>query len=280
MGLKECLLDELKQSEDGSGVTISGIDYDESMYMNMKTFWDRFSAGQFTHTVTCKTCGTISVTDEPFNELLLFFPQPHHDLDQDFTVEDLITHHGVTHDIDNYQCNICNGRMVATRVTAITTCPPILCIVLCHRKNDGRSINLAVQFPVSGFNITEDDLQYNLIGTIHHKPRGPDHGHYMSICQSQRSQSRNWFNYNDDKVSISKLTNIKQKDRVLKAHTKTATILFYVSGELQTRIGSRGLKLIYEMTQHHAHHQEIMKTAQWKGEGKTTLHQPHHLKVC
>ena len=165
-------------------------------------------------------------------------------------------------------------------VTAITTCPPILFIVICRRKQDGGSSKSSVQFPVSGVNITEDDLQYNLVGTIHHKPRGPDHGHYTSICQSQRSQSRNWFNYNDDKVSISKFINIKQKDRVLRAHTKMANFLFYVSGSLQTRIGSRGPKLIYKMTQHHAHHQEIMKTAQGKGEGKTMLHQPHHLKVC
>ena len=200
MGLKECLLDKLKQSEDGSGVT----DYDESLYMNMKTFWDLFSTGQSKSTVTCTTCGTISVKDKPFDELLLFFLQPHHDFDQDCTVEDLIAHHCGMQDIDNYQCYICNGRTLAKKVTAITTCPPIFCIVLCRRKQDGGSIKSSVQFPVSGFNITEDDLQYNLVGTIHHKPRGPDHGHYTSICQSQRSRSRNWFNYNDDSVSISK----------------------------------------------------------------------------
>ena len=172
--------------------------------MNMKTFWDLFSTGQSKSTVTCTTCGTISVKDKPFDELLLFFLQPHHDFDQDCTVEDLIAHHCGMQDIDNYQCYICNGRTLAKKVTAITTCPPIFCIVLCRRKQDGGSIKSSVQFPVSGFNITEDDLQYNLVGTIHHKPRGPDHGHYTSICQSQRSRSRNWFNYNDDSVSISK----------------------------------------------------------------------------
>ena len=214
MGLKECLLDKLKQSEDGSGVT----DYDESLYMNMKIFWDLFSTGQSKSKVTCTTCETISVKDEPFNELLQFFPQPHHDLDQDCTVEDLNAHHCGAQDIDSYQCNICNGRILAKKVTAITTCPPILCIVLGCRKQDGGSIKLSVQFPVSGFNITEEYLQYNLVGTTHHKPRGPDHGHYTSICQSQRSQSHRWFNYDDHEVSISKFTNIKN-ERVLKSHT-------------------------------------------------------------
>ena len=31
LGLKQCLLDKLTQSEDGSGVTISGSDYDENL---------------------------------------------------------------------------------------------------------------------------------------------------------------------------------------------------------------------------------------------------------
>ncbi len=148
---------------------------------------------------------------------------------------------------------------------------------------DGRSIKSSVQLPMSGFNITEDDVQYNLVGTIHHTPHGPEHGHYTSICQSQHS--RNWFNYNDDSVSISKFTNMKQRDRVLKAHTKTANILFYVSGELQTHNGSQvPIDLQYDTTDDtgegggemtYLKASSIIK----EGEGKTTLNQPHHLKV-
>jgi hypothetical protein len=81
MGLKQCLIDELTQSKDGSGVTNSGREYDENLYMSMKTFWDLFSAGQFTTTVTCTTCGTMSTTHEPFSEVMLTFPQPHHESD-------------------------------------------------------------------------------------------------------------------------------------------------------------------------------------------------------
>ena len=169
--------------------------------------------------------------------------------------------------------------MTATKVTAITTCPPILCIVLCRKKQDGTSIRSSVQFPVSGFNIvTEDDVQqYNLIGTIHHMPHGSDHGHYTSICQSQHS--RNWFDYNDDSVSISKFTNMKQKDRVLKVHTKMATILFYVSKELQTHNGSRVPIDLQNDTDDYAN-----DTGEEGGEddaseselgGKMTLNQPH-----
>jgi len=176
-------------------------------------------------------CQVIEHEDENISKLGLPFM---HDLDQDCTLDDFIAHHCETEDIENYQCDICNGRTTGMKETDIIPCLPIVCVVLCHKKQDGRSIKSSVQFSVSGFNIvTEDDVQqYNLIGTIHHTPHGSDHGHYTSFCQSQHS--RNWFDYNDDSVSISKFTNMKQKDRVLKVHTKTATILFYVSKELQT----------------------------------------------
>ena len=61
--LKQCLLDEVTQSDDGSGVTNSGVHYYENLYMEIKTLWDLFNAGQFTTTVSCTACGTVSRTD-------------------------------------------------------------------------------------------------------------------------------------------------------------------------------------------------------------------------
>ncbi len=241
MALKECLLNELKQKEDGSGVT----HYDESLYMNMKIFWDLFSTGWLTSTITCTTCGTISTTNSSFDALLLQFPKRHHDSDQDCTVEDLIAHYCEIENISDYQCDHCYGRTLGKKVLAITTCPPILCIILGRKKQDGGSIKSSVQFPVIGLNITEDGLQYNFIGTNHHKPRGTDTGHYTSICHSLRSQSHRWFNYDDHEVSISKFTKMKN-DKVFKAHTKSATFLFYVSGNFRHTMVR--ILLIYRVT--------------------------------
>ena len=58
-------------------------------------------------------------------------------------------------------------------------------VVLCRKKQDGGSIKSSVQFPVSGLNITGHELQYDLVGTIHHKQCGIDRFHYTSICQTQ-----------------------------------------------------------------------------------------------
>ena len=90
---------------------------------------------------------------------------------------------------------------------------------------------------MSGLNITGHELQYDLVGTIHHAQRGIDWFHYTSICKTQHS--RNWFKYDNESVSVSKFLNMKQKDRVLKNHTRTATMLFYVSTELQKGNGSQ-----------------------------------------
>lgn len=228
MGLKECLLNELKQKEDGSSAT---TDYDEELYMSMKEFWDLFSAGRSTITLTCTSCGNIlSTTDDEFDALLLCFPASHHEADEDCTLEQLIAHYSETELIPNCDCNICNQKTTLSKQIAITTCPPILCVVLCRKKLDGGSITSSVQFPVSGLNITGHELQYDLVGTIHHKPtKNSDTGHYTSICQTQHS--RNWFKYDNESVSVSRFVNIKQNNKVLKPHTKTATMLFYVSTE-------------------------------------------------
>ena len=223
--------------------------------MNMKIFWDLFSTGQLTSTVTCTTCGTISTTNTPFDALLLYFPTCHHDSDQDCTVEDLIAHHCVIENIPDYQCDHCNGRMLRKKVLAITKCPPILCIVLIRKKQDGRSIKSSVQCPLSGLNITEDGLQYKLVGTIHHKPSGTETGHYTSICHSLQSQAHRWFNYDDHDVSVSRFTNMKN-DKVLKPHTKSATILFYVSKELQTHNGQAVIDIQNDASESEVNKQE------------------------
>ena len=122
--------------------------------------------------------------------------------------------------------------MTWTQDTAITNCPTILCIVLERKKNGDRGIiTSSVNFPVSGLVI--NDSEYNLVGTVHHKPDGQDHGHYTSICRARRSHV--WYNYDDDIVSQIQFVNKQQKGRVLKKYTRTASILFY---ELQTKDGN------------------------------------------
>jgi len=231
--LEKCLLNELRQIEDGSGDT----NYDEELYTNMKRFWGLFSGGQSAITLNCTSCGhTTCGNVDDFDALLLYFPENHHYSDKDCTLDDLLTHHCGTSYLEDYKCNNCNHRATTTKRSVFTNCPPILCIVLERKKQNSGSISSSVNFPVSGFRITEDHLQYNLVGTVHHKRHGDEHGHYTSICHSQRSI--HWYLYDDERVSHTQFINKLKKDRVLKHHTRTATILFY---ELQTQEGSEDI---------------------------------------
>jgi hypothetical protein len=50
-------------------------------------------------------------------------------------------------------------------------------------------------------------------------------------------QSQEWFMYDDDRVSSSKFTKMHNKNTMVKkSYMKTATILFYVSPSIETRI--------------------------------------------
>ena len=223
LDLEDCLLNELTQKEDGSNDT----DYDDELYTNMKAFWGLFSGVQMAETRTCISCGYTTSGNDDFDALLLYFPEDHHDSDKDCTLDDLIAHQCGTRCIDDYKCGKCNQKTTLTTKSVFINCPRILCIVLERKKLDGGSINSSVNFPVSGFRIIEDHLQYNLVGTVHHKLEDNDHGHYTSICHSQRSP--NWYRYDDDKVTYEQFVKKQPKDEVLKRHTRTASILFYES---------------------------------------------------
>ncbi len=129
--LRECLLEELQPSLDGSNVTKDGSTYDAQLHSSMQSFWDLFSTGVYMQKITCTRCKKTSQNEEPFIELILHFPQSHHESDHHaFTLNDLINHHNVTAEINNYQCSICNMPTIARQERFISQYPKIMCIVL------------------------------------------------------------------------------------------------------------------------------------------------------
>ena len=221
--LEEYLLEELKGGS-------SGID--EELYTKMTRLWQLFSGGKTTDTITCPTCKNASSKVDDFGPLLLYFPDSHHHSDGNCTLDELFAHHCATSNVEDYLCTTCNERLTVTKDTAFTNLPTILCVVLERKKFPEGKIGSSVNFPVSGLSITNNDLQYDLVGTVHYKENGEDHGHYTSICRSQRSNV--WYSYDDERVSTIQFVMKQKPERVLKNFTRSATVLFY---ELQTRDG-------------------------------------------
>ncbi len=215
MRLRECLLEELQPSSNISNVTENGLTYDEHLHSSMQTFWDLFSTGIYTHKIKCIRCNTIFTTNESFSELMLKFPQSHHEGDHACTLEELISHHNAPEDIQQYWCANCNMPTCATKHSIISQCPKVLCIVLSRKKSNDTIIKLAVQYPLRG-----------LFVTVHHKVNRGKSGHYIAICEHRDSNS--WFSFNDHDVHCVKFAN-QRNGNVLTDYMKSAAILFSVN---------------------------------------------------
>jgi len=77
MALKMNLLAELRPEQVNSNLTASNHPYDRELHMSMQTFWDLFSSGMTTQTVTCSECSYVRSRDDHFSEIMLKFPMPH-----------------------------------------------------------------------------------------------------------------------------------------------------------------------------------------------------------
>jgi hypothetical protein len=76
MALKMNLLAELRPEQVNSNLTASNHPYDRELHMSMQTFWDLFSSGMTTQTVTCSECSNVTSRDDHFSEIMLKFPTP------------------------------------------------------------------------------------------------------------------------------------------------------------------------------------------------------------
>jgi ubiquitin C-terminal hydrolase len=202
LALKECLLAELKPADGTSDVTADGEGYDETLHSLMQTFWDMFSLGQITQTITCTICTCATTREEPFRKLLVQFPGSHHEAtltNQKCTLNSLIEHHFEQEDLPDYDCLACGRRTLSTQRVQISHYPVILCIVLGRKMNDDTRITSAVNYPVIDLNLCAFfgshegivDSKYNIIATVNHKPSKKNDGHYTAMNKSPISRS--WY---------------------------------------------------------------------------------------
>jgi ubiquitin C-terminal hydrolase len=151
MALKMYLLEELKPEQVNSNLTASNHPYDRELHMSMQTFWDLFSSGRTTQTMTCSECSNVTSRDDDFSEIMLKFPPPYENTRETtrrHTLANLYEYYtkGVKND---FICIPCNSHTSATRQERISQCPRILTIVLSRNAdNEDGSIDSAVDFPL------------------------------------------------------------------------------------------------------------------------------------
>jgi ubiquitin C-terminal hydrolase len=209
MALKMYLLEELKPEQVNSSLTALGQPYDRELQTSMQTFWDLFSSGKTTKTVTCSECSNDASRDDDFSEIMLKFPQqPSAGGRQQYTLASLYQHYS-TEVIDDFMCNVCNSRTPATWQEHISQCPEVLTVVLLHNMDN--EDNIAAHFPLErvcpstlGEQQEEiaDHTLYKLFGTVQHQTNENDGGHYTAI--TNKSTGNLWHVYNDSDVRICK----------------------------------------------------------------------------
>eukprot|EP00041_Stephanoeca_diplocostata_P030259 m.910458 g.910458 ORF g.910458 m.910458 type:complete len:1322 (+) comp23723_c0_seq3:81-4046(+) len=162
--------------------------------------------GQFKSTLTCRSCGTTSVTFEPFGVLSL--PISHRgsttlqDCMREFSRTEVVT------GADRWHCSKCKVPRDATKCICIWKLPKILIIHLKRFYFEGpfrSKIDTLVKFPMGNLNMAEHckgtatgSSQYNLFAVSNHFGN-LEGGHYTAYCKNVFDHM--WYDFNDSTVT-------------------------------------------------------------------------------
>jgi ubiquitin C-terminal hydrolase len=149
MYLRESQLKELQPKQEDPSVTAFGQPYDEHLHQSIQSFWNRFTSGMMKQTVICQQCNSVKTQIESFTELMLTFPLSHHSKrSETCTLNFLLEHNSLPIDLEDYVCNCCKKRTIATKHVEIDVYPECLIIVLCQEIGRAETVNMAVEFPL------------------------------------------------------------------------------------------------------------------------------------
>ena len=204
------------------------------------------------------------MADDPFNKIILKFPDKHHTktksiqtISLDDLLEDINGAKSICQ-IEDFECNCCNTRTVATKHQDIINYPRVLMIVLVRKRKDGGRINTKVDFSL-GKHFVDNRTIYHLVGIVNHVPTNgnTDGGHYTAITESDTVDR--WHQYNDDKVIHINYVIKKRNHKVYANYQREAYVLCYQqsgiehnpSHNLQAQV--QGAQVIHESNNVSAH---------------------------
>jgi ubiquitin C-terminal hydrolase len=143
MKLKESLRSDLQHGHGQGNDTALPSNQDQgfgdtTIYTAMDDFWKLFESGITRTTVTCQACQNVSWRDDPFDEILLKFPDEHHTKKKNqksrtISLDGLLDAFCGANSIctiEDRECSTCNMRTAATKQEDIISYPRVLMIVL------------------------------------------------------------------------------------------------------------------------------------------------------
>ena len=165
---------------------------DNDLKTSITNYFDMFKSGLVEKSIQCSMCNGIAKEQTPFEELLLYFDQIHHDQNHknnSCNLGDMLRSYSTDFDSNlERECQACMQRTRTVEKNRIARYPEILCIVLCCSITNGERILSSVNFPVENFqpskylNDENDGMTYNLIASVNHHAKPNGGGHYYAIC--------------------------------------------------------------------------------------------------
>jgi len=169
-------------------------DDDDDLITSIKNYFNMFNSGVVEKSIQCSVCNGIDKEQTPFEELLLYFDNMHHDensKNNSCDLGDMLKSYSTEYNSNlERECQACKQRTRTVEQNCILRYPEILCIVLCRSTTNGGKILSSVNFPVENFqpsdylgvNDKNDDTTYNLIASVNHQIQPNGGGHYYAIC--------------------------------------------------------------------------------------------------
>jgi ubiquitin C-terminal hydrolase len=161
------------------------------------------------NSIQCNNCDSREIVFEPFNTLSIDIT--------DNTLENCLSNYfSLTENIESWTCDKCKN-LGCTKNMKLWSVPDYLIIHLKRFTKTGEKKNMAINFPLSDLDITnnispdqntKNKFIYDLYSVNHHGGSTINSGHYWSSC---KNLDGNWYKYDDADISKYSNENLQQQ---------------------------------------------------------------------
>lgn len=171
---------------------------------NDSNFIKNLFQGTQSSRIKCLTCDSVTTNNEPF----LDFPIEVNENETTDIQRILQEFHQreILNSSNKFYCNVCCGLQEAERIVGIEDLPHVLALHLkrfkySEEKNTNIKLFNKIEYPLLlDVHSTFDQSvakRYELVGLVIHMGGGPQHGHYVSLCKTERF---GWLLFDDETV--------------------------------------------------------------------------------
>ncbi|CAL9737674.1 hypothetical protein MOSE0_M05710 [Monosporozyma servazzii] len=180
--------------------------------------------------IKCLTCDSVTTKNEPFLDFAIEMKE-----NESIDIQEMLYEfhqRELLNSSNKFYCNICCGLQEAERIVGIKSLPKVLALHLKRFKySEAQNTNVKlfnkIDYPlILDVHSTFDHSvkkKYELAGVVMHMGGGPQHGHYVSLCKTEKF---GWLFFDDETVETVEEATVLRFTGDSNSLT-TAYVLFY-----------------------------------------------------